>query len=150
MSDKLNETIQDIAVKNGVVLGKDDPILILQTMNERLVEENRKAQQKMLAQFKEEMENISSRWKDDAREKAEKILNVALAGGKEAMVRLLQDSTRESVQVIKKMISDSLAEAQDLAQQTRKYSWFALLSSVTILFASFLYVVVYVLRYKGL
>ena len=60
MSDKIEEAIQYIAVKHGVVLGKDDPVLILQTMNERLLEENLKVQQKMLAQFKEEMENISS------------------------------------------------------------------------------------------
>ena len=77
MSDKMNEVVQDIAVKHGVVLGKDDPILILQTINQRLLEENRKAQQEMLAQFKEEMENISSQWKNDANEKAEKVLNAA-------------------------------------------------------------------------
>ncbi|HDI5443997.1 TPA: conjugal transfer protein TraM, partial [Legionella pneumophila] len=29
MSVKINEAIQDIAVKHGVVLGKDDPVLIL-------------------------------------------------------------------------------------------------------------------------
>lgn len=70
MSDKINEAIKDIAVRHGVVLSKDDPVLILQTMNERLLEENRKAQQEMLAQLKEEMENISSQWKDDAKDKA--------------------------------------------------------------------------------
>ncbi len=140
MSEKLNETIQDIAVRHGVVLGKDDPILILQTMNERLLEENRKAQQDMLAQFKEEMESISSQWKDDARGKAEKILNLALARGKEAMSRLLQESTSESVHAMKKMVSDSLAEARALTQQTRKFSRFALLSSATILTTSCLFI----------
>ena len=44
MSDKFDAAIQDIAVKHGVVLGKDDPILILHTMNEKLIEETRKAQ----------------------------------------------------------------------------------------------------------
>ncbi|HAU3761204.1 MULTISPECIES: hypothetical protein [Legionella] len=132
MSDKINETIKDIAVKHGVVLGKDDPVLIFQTMNERLLEENRKVQQDMLAFFKGEMEAISSQWKNDAQEKAEKVLNVALASSKEAMARLLQESTRESVQSMKKMISDSLIEAHIMAQQTQKFSRFALLSSVAL------------------
>ncbi|HEN5466613.1 TPA: conjugal transfer protein TraM, partial [Legionella pneumophila] len=84
MSEKLDKIVQDITVKHGVLLGKDDPILMLQTMNEQLIEENRKAQQDLLVQFREEMEGISSQWKDDAKEKAEKVLNAALASSKEA------------------------------------------------------------------
>lgn len=57
MSEAIDETIKEIAVRHGVILSKDDPVLILQTMNERLLEETRKSQQEMLAQFKEEMEN---------------------------------------------------------------------------------------------
>lgn len=149
MLENIDQSIQDIAVKHGVLLGKDDPILILQTMNNRLLEENRKAQQDLLTQFKEEIENISSQWKDDAQIKAEKILNTALAISKESMARLFQQFTNESVQTMRKMISDSLAEAHDLAQQTQKFSRFALLSSAAILItASFLmfFFLDYVLR----
>jgi len=136
MSDKLDEAIQDIAVKHGVLLGKDDPILIFQTMNDRLLEENRQAQQDLLAQFKEDMELISSQWKDDAKAKAEKVLNAALVASKEAMIRLLQESTDELAQAMTKMIADSLVEARGLAQQTRKFSRFAFGASVVMLTAS--------------
>lgn len=129
MSDIMNEVIQDVAVKHGVVLGKDDPILMLQTMHERLIEENRRAQQEMLGQFKEEMENISSQWKDDAKEKAEKVLNAALAGSKELMDKIFKESARESILVINKMVSDSLNEAHALTKQTRAYSLTSLLST---------------------
>ncbi|HAT4454877.1 TPA: conjugal transfer protein TraM [Legionella pneumophila] len=134
MSEKLDKIIQDISIKHGVLLGKDDPILMLQTMNEQLIEENRKAQQDLLVQFREEIEGISSQWKNDAKEKAEKALNAALASSKEAIAILLQGSTRESVQAMKKLISDSLIEANSLMQKTQKFSRFALLSSA-ILFA---------------
>ncbi|HBD7093946.1 TPA: conjugal transfer protein TraM [Legionella pneumophila] len=135
MPHKINEAIQDIAIKHGVVLGKDDPILILQTMNDRLLEENRKAQQEMLAQFKEEMENISSQWKDDAKEKAEKILNTALASSKEAMAKLSREAISESILTTREMISNSLAEARALKLQTRKYSILTLLTSAIMLTA---------------
>ncbi|RUR14189.1 conjugal transfer protein TraM [Legionella sp. km772] len=136
MPDKFDAAIQEIAVKHGVVLSKDDPILILQTMNNRLIEDVRQAQAAMLTQFREEMESISSQWRDDAKEKAEKIINAALAGSKEAMARLLLESTNISVQSMERIISDSLAEAHDLSQQTKRLGWFMLVSSVVILAAS--------------
>ncbi|WP_298625324.1 conjugal transfer protein TraM [uncultured Legionella sp.] len=132
MSEKLDKIVQDITVKHGVLLGKDDPILMLQTMNEQLIEENRKAQQDLLVQFREEMEGISSQWKDDAKEKAEKVLNAALASSKEAITKLLHESTKESVQAIQKLISDSLIEAHSFTQKTQQFSKFALVSSVTL------------------
>lgn len=136
MSDKFDAAIQEIAVRHGVVLSKDDPILILQTMNDRLIEESRQAQAAILTQFREEMESISSQWRDDAKEKAEKIINAALAGSKEAMAKLLLESTNASVQSVDRMISVSLAEARELSQQTKKFGWFMLVSSVVILAAS--------------
>ncbi|CZG09760.1 conjugal transfer protein TraM [Legionella pneumophila] len=136
MSEKLDKIVQDITVKHGVLLGKDDPILMLQTMNEQLIEENRKAQQDLLVQFREEMEGISSQWKDDAKEKAEKVLNAALASSKEAVTRLLHESTKESVQAMRKLISDSLIEAHSFTQKTHKFSRFSLVSSATLFAAS--------------
>ena len=136
MSDKLNVIIQDIAMKHGVVLGKDDPILILHTMNDNLLEENRKAHEDLLVRFKEEMEHISSQWKNDTKEKAEKILNATLVSSKEAMTKLLQESTRDTVGFMKQMISDSLTKAQNTIQQAQKYCRFALLSAVAILITS--------------
>lgn len=142
MTDKFDAAIQEIVVRHGVVLSKEDPILILQTMNDRLIEESRQAQAAMLAQFREEMESISSQWKDDAREKAEKVLNAALAGSKETMVRLLNEFTSEYIQCIKKIVSDSLAETRELAQQISKFNGLglssAVISTVSCLFIIFL------------
>ncbi|HAU2307405.1 TPA: conjugal transfer protein TraM [Legionella pneumophila] len=137
MTDKFDAAIQEIAVKHGVVLSKDDPILILQTMNDRLLEESRQAQAAMLAQFKEEMETISSQWKDNAKEKAEKVLNAGLASSKEIMTRLSKEFSVEYNQVMRKIMSDSLAESRELAKKMNKFSWLAL-SSAAILIISFL------------
>lgn len=137
MSEKIDKIVQDITVKHGVLLGKDDPILILQTINEQLIEENRKAQQDLLVQFREEMEGISSQWKDDAKEKAEKVLNAALTGSKEILHKLLRDSHYECSQVMKGIISDSLTEFRYLVQKTRKYCWITLINLATMLTAFF-------------
>lgn len=138
MPDKFNEVIQDIAVRHGVVLGKDDPILILQTMNEKLLEENRRMQEAMLTKFGEEIESISSQWKDDAKEKAEKILNITLANSKEVMARLINDSTNESINTMKNMISNSLNEIRDMTQKIHKGNKLALFLLAAILTGYFL------------
>lgn len=140
MTDAFDSAIQEIAIKHGVVLSKDDPILILQTMNQRLIEDTKQAQAAMLAQFREEMERISSRWKDDAKEKAEKVLNVALATSKEAVVRLLHDSSNESLEAMRKLISDSLIEARALSQQSQKISLYTLLSVGVLFIGTFMLV----------
>lgn len=131
MSEKLDKIIQDIAVKHGVLLGKDDPILMLQTMNEHLIEENRKAQQDLLMQFREEMEGISSQWKEDSKEKAEKVLNSALASSKKVMAGLLQETIQETTLSMQKKISDSLAEAHKLADRIQMFGWVVLVGSST-------------------
>ncbi len=140
MSDKLNEIVKDIAIKHGVALSKDDPILILQTMNERLLEESRKAQQEMLIQFKEEMENISSEWKDDAQVKAEKTLNTAVSSSKDIMVKIFQESASETLIAMKKVMFDSITEARELTEKTKKISSVALCFSIVFLTGSCLLV----------
>lgn len=140
MTDKFDVAIQEIAIKHGVVLSKDDPILILQTINDRLIEESRQAQAAMLTQFREEMEAISSQWKHDAKEKAEKVLNAALAASREAMAKLLLESSSESVQAIKNVILAALTETRYLTQQTRKFSLFTLLLSAGMLITVCLFI----------
>lgn len=136
MNDKFDGAIQEIAIKHGVVLSKDDPILILHTMNNRLIEETRQAQAVMLAQFREEIENISSQWKNDAKIKAEKVLNAALASSKEAMTKLSQEYTRKSAQEMQEMIVCALTEASNTTQQTRKFIISVSLLTTTILIVS--------------
>ncbi|STX50146.1 conjugal transfer protein TraM [Legionella busanensis] len=143
MSDKFDEAIQEIALKHGVVLSKDDPILVLQTMNERLIEENRQAQVAMLAKFREEIEDIASQWKDDAKDKAEKVLNSALEGSKEVMARLLQETNSHFAQTIKITLSETLMETHTLAKQARKYNLSVLLYSTTILIGGCLFILFY-------
>ncbi|MFO3269267.1 conjugal transfer protein TraM [Legionella pneumophila serogroup 1] len=139
MSEKTDKILQEIAIKHGIVLGKDDPILILQTMNDRLIEETRQAQAEMLVQFKEEMESISSLWKDDARNKTEKLLNAALVASKEAMAKLLRESSSQSAQAIKKVMFDALNEKRDLTQQTRKFNQLTLMLSAAMLITTCLF-----------
>ena len=104
----IEETIKEIAVKHGIAVGRDDPLLILHTLNNRLLQASQKAQQAMLDQYKSELEGISLRWSTDAKEKAERILNASLDTSKATMERLMRAAAKEMVTTIKSELDASL------------------------------------------
>ncbi|PHV05366.1 conjugal transfer protein TraM [Janthinobacterium sp. BJB412] len=100
MSDQIEELIREIAAKHGIAVARDDPILVLQTINNRLLMDSAKAQQAQLDTYKEEMEALAQRWAADTKEKSERILNASLSASKEAMGQIMQkgaDSTTAKV-----------------------------------------------------
>jgi hypothetical protein len=54
--------IQTIAVKHGVALGISDPILMLHTMNDLLLEDMASQQAELLTQFKSSLEETAHVW----------------------------------------------------------------------------------------
>ncbi|MBC7675417.1 MAG: conjugal transfer protein TraM [Rhodoferax sp.] len=111
MPDQVGELIKEIAAKHGIAVSRDDPILILQTINNRLLQDGAKAQQARLDEFKQEMEALSLRWGNDAKGKAERILNVALAAGKEAMWQTMQEGAGSTVKSVRAEIDEALVRA---------------------------------------
>jgi hypothetical protein len=101
MADQVEELIKEIAAKHGIAVSRDDPILILQTINARLMQDSAKAQQITLDQYKEELEAIALRWGNDAKAKAERILNVSLAASKDAAAKLMQKGAKEAVAYVR-------------------------------------------------
>ncbi len=118
--DKLEELIREIATKHGIALGRDDPILILQTINMKLMQDSASAQQDILDAFKSELESIANRWGDDARGKAEKTLNAALTASKDAMMRSTQDSAKATAEAVRQEVERSTAQLMGPISEARR------------------------------
>ncbi|CAM4497514.1 MAG: Protein TraM [Legionella sp.] len=129
MSEELDHLIKEIAVKHGTFLGKDDPILMLHTVNQQLIEDSKKAHQELLITFKSELEQCSMKWKGDAHEKAEKIVNASLASSKEIMSRLMQQSSEQAMNSIQEIMTNTITELNTIRSSTKIYSITALFSS---------------------
>lgn len=127
MSDQLEELIKEIAAKHGIVVSRDDPILVLQTINNRLLLDSAQAQQAQLDHYKEELEALALRWGNDAKGKAERILNASLSAGKEAMDQALQDAARATAATVAAEVDAALAR---LHASTRDAHRIALLNVV--------------------
>lgn len=118
--DKLEELIREIATKHGIALGRDDPILILQTINMKLMQDSASAQQDILDAFKSQLESIANRWGDDARGKAEKTLNAALAASKDAMMRSTQDGAKATAEAVRQEVERSTAQLMGPIREARR------------------------------
>lgn len=102
--DKIEETIKAIAARHGIAISRDDPILVLQTINDRLMKDSQAAQQEILDHFNSELEEIVQRWGDDARNKAERTLNAALTASREAMLEAMQAGGEKAAAIIQREI----------------------------------------------
>lgn len=104
--EKIEQLIREIASKHGIAVARDDPILVLQTINHRLLQDSVAAQQAMLDQYKQELEGVANRWGMDAQQKAERVLNSALGASREAMALMAQSaSTAASAAIEEKLTS---------------------------------------------
>lgn len=106
--DQIESLIREIATKHGIAVGRDDPILILQTINNRLLQDGAKAQQDMLDQFKQELEALAMRWSEDAKNKAERIVNASLNASKESMENMMAQGARDTIKSVRTEIESSL------------------------------------------
>lgn len=108
MSDQIEELIREIASKHGIAVSRDDPILVLQTINNRLLLESASSQQTQLEHFKEELEAVSRRWRTDAKDKADRTLTAALNASKEAMGAAVLQSAEITAERMRKQIDEAL------------------------------------------
>ncbi|WP_275099893.1 conjugal transfer protein TraM [Sedimenticola hydrogenitrophicus] len=136
MTDKIEETIKEIAAKHGIAVGRDDPILVLQTINERLMQDSAAAQQEILDRFKEELESIAHRWSDDAKNKAERMLNAALTASKEAMASTMKEGASAATVVIQKEIKDAVLQIRQPIGSVRAAATMNIVAAVMTLLAA--------------
>lgn len=113
MSDQIEELIKEIAAKHGIAVSRDDPILVLQTINNRLMQDSSKAQRDQLDQYKEELEGLALRWGNDAKGMAERILNASLAASKEAMNTRMQEGAKAMTTAVRAEIDAALIPILD-------------------------------------
>ncbi len=130
--EKIEETIKEIAIKHGVAVGRDDPIMILHTINERLMKETAAAQRQILHEFKEELESAAHEWEVSTKKIAERILDVALSASKEEIA----EGGKKVAEAIGREVESRLAQTNVIVRKTRILTMINIAAAViTLLFA---------------
>jgi hypothetical protein len=136
MADPLDDLIAEVAARHGMAIGRDDPILVLQTINGRLLRESAAAQQALLDAYKTELEALASRWSTDAAERAERILHAALTGSKETMASALQEGAVTTAASVATEVDAALARVAGRLQDARRIAMLNLVAACMTLVAA--------------
>lgn len=136
MEGQFDDLIREIASKHGIVVGRDDPILVLQTINWRLMQDSARAQQVQLDRYKEELEGLALRWGNDAKEKAERILVAALNASRGVMDELMEEGARKAAAAMSNEVNAALAGAAARAKDARVVAWLNVFASCATLCAA--------------
>lgn len=119
-ADAIDALIQEIALQHGLGLSRDDPILVLHTINSRLLHDSSQAQKALLAQFQQEMESLALRWSVDAQGQAQQTVQRAWAMGQDAMAQALQDSAQAAAAAWRAELASGLARTTATLQDARR------------------------------
>ena len=121
--------IKDVATEHGLALGRDDPILILYTINKRLIQENQKAQEDLLNRYKQEFEEMITHWRHDITEKAEQTLNATIIASKELMTKTFEDG----IALFHQHIDTTLTQVQTERILTQRlFVWHIVVTAMTV------------------
>jgi Fe-S cluster assembly ATPase SufC len=136
MNERVDALIAEIAARHGIAVSRDDPIMVLQTINSLLLHETARSQQDQLDQFKQEMEALTLRWEGDSKSKSERILNAALAAGKDAMWSVMQEGAGAASIAMRSEIDDGVGQLQALIRNARRIALVTMVASCSTLLAA--------------
>lgn len=134
--EQVETLIREIAQKHGIVVGRDDPILMLHTINNRLMADSAKSQQAQLEKLKEELEALAQRWSLEAKEKSERILNASLTAGKQAMGQLMEEGANASARLLAEETEALLARLRRPVCDAHRLAVFNVVASCMTLLAA--------------
>ncbi len=134
--DEIDQAISEIAAKHGIAVGRDDPIMVLHTMNQRLVRETAKAQEASLYAFKSDLEGIAHRWGDNAKDKAEKVLSAALSTSTGTMNKAGENLVSELRKAIQTDTGNLLNQIDSRLKQSRQIAILNVIAGLCIVGAS--------------
>lgn len=129
-NDKLDALIERVASEHGIVLSQDDPVLMMHTLNEVLLEQNEKAQAELLSNYQARLEENFNRWCEFSTKKSNALINASMSNA-----QLTRDQFLEScIQLIDERIKSGVdQEIYELVRVSRQAAIFNLLASFMIL-----------------
>jgi len=81
-ADSLDEIVKEVAAKHGFVLSLDDPVLLVYTIQQRLLADSANGQQLLFDHFREELEQTLDDWEKETTSKLDQALVRTIAVAK--------------------------------------------------------------------
>jgi len=133
---KIDDAIKEIASEHGIVISKDDPIMILHTINDRLILDSKVAQHDLLDNFRSQMEVISNGWSIEAKNHSNRILNAAVSSSKDEVARVMEDQSRVIIEKWKNELSTGFSQVHKTIESARHTAILNIIASFITLIAA--------------
>ena len=140
---KMDEAIQQIASVHNVAVSKDDPIMILHTMNERLIQDSTAAQQDLLDNFKSEIELSVSELSMAAKNHSDRVLNSTLESSKTQIARVMEEQSNMIIERWKADLNAGLQETSKTIATLRQTAILNIIASFITLIAAGIVLTIY-------
>lgn len=99
-----------LSEKHGISVRPDDPIMVLNTLHERLLDEMKENHATITLQFLEQLEGLALRWEDSSKGRAERIVNASLSAAKEAIHSAVEQACQSSAKTLEAALEKHLRE----------------------------------------
>ena len=139
----MDEAIQQITSVHGVAVSKDDPIMILHTMNERLIQDSTAAQQDLLDNFKSEIELSVSELSMAAKNHSDRVLNSTLESSKTQIARVMEEQSNMIIERWKADLNAGLQETSKTIATLRQTAILNIIASFITLIAAGIVLTIY-------
>lgn len=128
--DKLDALIKRMASVHGIVLSQDDPVLMMHTLNEVLLEQNEKAHAELLSNYQAMLEESFNQWREYSTKKSNAMINASANN-----TQLTKDQfVEQCIQLINEKIKIGVGqETRDLARISRQAAIINLLAAALVL-----------------
>nr|WP_281722981.1 conjugal transfer protein TraM [Nitrosomonas nitrosa] len=138
-NDKLEALIKRIASEHSIVLTKDDPILMMHTLNEVLLEQNEKAHAELLNKYEAILQESFNQWHSYASKKTNALINAQ----QNSISKNKDPLTDQNMQLISEKIRIAINhEIRDLTRISRQAAIMNLLAAILVLVSTVLVFVI--------
>jgi len=129
-NDKLDALIERVASEHGTVLSQDDPVLMMHTLNEVLLEQNKEAHAELLRNYQAILEENFNRWCEYSTKKSNALINSSMGNAQLTRDQFLESCIRLTDEKIKSGVDQ---EAYDLVRISRQAAIINLMASTLLL-----------------
>ena len=141
--EKIDKVIQQIASVHGVAVSKDDPIMILHTMNERLISDSKAAQQELLDNFRSQLEVTVSELSMAAKNHSDRVLNSTIQTSKTEISRVMEEQSNIIIERWKAELHAEFNEACKTMTTSRQTAILNIIASFITLIAAGIVLTIY-------
>ncbi|TWA81538.1 transcriptional activator TraM [Azospirillum brasilense] len=92
----VDEAIKEVALRHGVSLGRNDPVLVVLTINEMMLKDAKEQQERLLAGFQSDLEGAMTRLGVEMTDKAERTVAAAVRAARDTLSTQAEEHARRS------------------------------------------------------